>query len=144
MKLPAAAQLCNKSPISEGAVWGQMSCYRLGGWEEKQNSHPSKKGGKKRGTLKCWIRNNTISLLPFSEYRNSSHTTPSTILSIMRAQHFHQVKDPHDSIQVLGGQCSNGSLYMPHAKKPRHVCNALLWKTKFTCRISRTIWSKDN
>lgn len=80
-----------------------MSCYRFGGWEEKQNHnyHPSKKGGNKKGNLKCWIRNNTISLLTFSKYRNFSHTTPSTILSIMRAQHFSQVKDPHGSIQAL-------------------------------------------
>lgn len=47
------------------------------------------------------MRNNTISLITFSEYRNFSHTTPSTILYTMRPQHFSQDKDPHGSIQAL-------------------------------------------
>lgn len=81
-----------------------MSCYRFGGWKKNKTTTttPQKKEEEKRN-LKCWIRNNTISLLTFSEYRNFSQTTPSTILFIMRAQHFSQVKDPHGSIQALRG-----------------------------------------
>lgn len=56
VKLPAAAQLWNESPISEGAVWEQTDVLpQIRGWEEKQNhnNHPSKKKERTEGNLKC-------------------------------------------------------------------------------------------
>lgn len=51
MKLPAAAQLWNKSPISEGAVWEQTDDLGGGKKNKTTTTTPQKKEEIKKETL---------------------------------------------------------------------------------------------